>query len=327
LKRLDHEEFSAALDQIDVAALASPNIDRFCSASAWALGAHQAFHPDQEPFVFQGEHGFTLLARGQTPGLGRYMAPFEAMWGLASPLLGAEPGKLAKNTFEALWAHRDEWDALWLCGLKPHSEAFNTLAFLFGHHAKLFVGPTTIRHVAKIDDGEEGFLSRRSGKFRRNIRRARQTLRGEGVVYKWFGGFVDEDERSGFFQRALDVDSRSWKGRTGQGLGDSPMGHFSAVMATRLTANSRFRGILASRDGVDIAMGFGGILGNTFRGLQMSFDDEFRRLSLGNMIQMEMIRHLSDEGITDYDLGTDIDYKRRWGLPGLETVALVIRSQ
>ena len=84
--------------------------------------------------------------------------------------------------------------------------------------------------------------------------------------------------------------------------------------------------VFARLDGEDVAMGFGGILGDTFRGLQMSYDDRFRQLSLGNLIQWSLIEHLVTEGLRLYDLGTDIGYKRRWAEPGMETVALVVRS-
>ena len=97
-------------------------------------------------------------------------------------------------------------------------------------------------------------------------------------------------------------------------------------MSAYLAKHGALRMVFARHEGCDIAMGFGGILGDTFRGLQMSYDADFKHLSLGNLIQRELITRVAQESVCHYDLGTEMDYKRRWSRPGLETVALVIRS-
>jgi CelD/BcsL family acetyltransferase involved in cellulose biosynthesis len=103
------------------------------------------------------------------------------------------------------------------------------------------------------------------------------------------------------------------------------MADFYDRMTRRLAARGRLRATLARFGDEDVAMGFGATFGDTFRGLQMSYDDRFRDLALGNLVQHRLISGLAEEGIRLYDLGTDIGYKRRWSEPGLETVALVVR--
>jgi CelD/BcsL family acetyltransferase involved in cellulose biosynthesis len=61
-----------------------------------------------------------------------------------------------------------------------------------------------------------------------------------------------------------------------------------------------------------------------FRGLQLSFDESLRSYSLGNVMQALMIRCLCDEQAHTYDLGTDLEYKKRWSEPGLRTEVLAV---
>ena len=44
---------------------------------------------------------------------------------------------------------------------------------------------------------------------------------------------------------------------------------------------------------------------------------------LGNLAQLQQITALADEGVALYDLGSEVDYKRRWGEDCLETLTIV----
>ena len=90
-------------------------------------------------------------------------------------------------------------------------------------------------------------------------------------------------------------------------------------MMPRLMRRRAARLIFATRDGEDLGFIFGGVRGPVYRGLQFSFRDSLSQLGLGNVLQYEAIKDLSEEGIARYDLGTDIEYKRRWGEPYLST--------
>ena len=69
----------------------------------------------------------------------------------------------------------------------------------------------------------------------------------------------------------------------------------------------------------------GGLVGDHFRGLQVSFDEEARSLGLGNALQLEMIRWLCEVGAASYDLGGYSAYKDRWAEAGLTTLRIVLR--
>jgi CelD/BcsL family acetyltransferase involved in cellulose biosynthesis len=81
--------------------------------------------------------------------------------------------------------------------------------------------------------------------------------------------------------------------------------------------------LFARREGTDLAYILGGVLGYTYRGLQFSFSQDHKRLSLGNLCQYHQIARLCEEGIDLYDLGVDVEYKRRWGETRRDTVTLV----
>ncbi|MEZ4269205.1 MAG: GNAT family N-acetyltransferase [Myxococcota bacterium] len=324
--RTDIATIAAEADAFDAMALNTPRVDAFCTSSAWILSAHQAFHPEQEPYVYRSDAGWLVLARGHAAGLGAYLSPMEAMWGLASPLLGGgDDDALFDGCERALLEVQDDWDALWLCGMDAGSRAFRRLSQRFGKTHRLFLGPVTRRYVADLSRGIEGFWADRARVFRKNLRRARRLADEAGVVWHWHDVVADEAERQRLYARILDVDKRSWKGLAHEGLGDSGMATFYELMTQRLAKDGRMRVVFGRLDDEDVAMGFGATFGDSFRGLQMSYDNRFRSLSLGNLVQVELITRLCDEGIASYDLGTEMDYKRRWSEFGLETTTLVIR--
>ena len=49
-----------------------------------------------------------------------------------------------------------------------------------------------------------------------------------------------------------------------------------------------------------------------YRGQQFSFVDTWRSESIGNLLQLEQLRWLCEEGVPRYDMGPMMDYKRSW---------------
>ena len=77
---------------------------------------------------------------------------------------------------------------------------------------------------------------------------------------------------------------------------------------------------------VPVALAFilGGVFAGEYRGLQFSFDAEYRHHALGNLLQLQQIEALCEEGNEVYDLGTAMPYKERWAETVVETRLLVI---
>ena len=326
MERLTTEAFADASAHFDALTLRAGQIDAFCSSAAWILPALQAFHKEREPFIYKGPGGYAALARGYAHSLGRFLAPLEAMWGLACPLIGENTDQLAAETWVTLRQEQAQWDSLWLGGLDPHGQLFRAMAELAARDHQLLVGPPTLRRLASLSGGVEGYLSRRSRGFRRALGKTIRRSERRGITFQWKKTISDETERRALFHRALAVDDKSWKGLGRAGLREGGMETFYEAMTRYLATRGTLRMVFAQLDGEDVAMGFGGLLGTAFRGLQMSYDARYPDLGLGNLIQWQLISKLIEEGVESYDLGTDMNYKLRWAEAELETIPLVIRS-
>ncbi len=326
---LDGVGFAALRDAYDEAVAKSPSIDQFCSSAAWVLPAHAAFHNDHPVVACRIDDGFVALARGYAPELGRFLAPLEAMWGLASPIVGADERGLAEGAAEWLLADPD-WNLLWLGGLMKGGPSFTNLVRFLGPRLQLRLGPSTVRYRASLEGGLDGWSALRSPLFRKRLRQAMRWAKAE-LTFEWVDGTValDEPAAVALFQRIHAVETRSWKGREGTGFVMGDMYRFYERMVPSLALKRGAAGhglrVLFARQGErDVAVCFGGVFGDTYRGLQNSFDDDFRSRSLGNVMQAESIARLCDEGVRIYDLGSEMDYKARWAESAFETVTLLV---
>ncbi len=308
------EQFHALLSQ-------TPEVDRFCSSLDWVLPAHEAFIPDHPLLLMKSDNGFIPLARGFNPRIGRYLQPLEASWCLACPFVGPDPFALMEDFDEVLRARRAEWDLLYLSGIPVDSQIFLSIVKQFQRDYRIGIGHVTRRYIASLEGGFDGFMSRRSSKFRANLRRSARAADEAGITYETIVA-NDDAEATAIYDRILAIEEKSWKGKEGTGILDGGMNTFYRIMIPRLIRRGAFRSIVARKDGEDIAYVFGALFDDTYRGLQLSFDDQYRQLSLGNLMQRAMIVSLCDEGIQQYDLGSELEYKASWAEERLESVTV-----
>ncbi|HEX2568868.1 MAG TPA: GNAT family N-acetyltransferase [Polyangia bacterium] len=333
MEPLDLAAFDAVADEYDRAVARSRDLDHFCSSSAWILPAHEALMPPREPWLRRGEHGWVALARA-AEGNVRYLQPLEAMWGLASPLVGAGDGGgpgpgdvvevcgLAAEFAAACFADAG-WNLLLLSGVLAGAPLFQALLERFGRRCRLGLGPVTSRYVASLDGGLDGFLSRRSANFRHAVGKAVRRAAGLGVTVEPLE-IREPGAALAAYERLLQIERCSWKGQEGVGIDQGAMHEFYRLMLPRLARRGALRLMFARHEERDVGYILGGALGRTYRGLQFSFDDSYARHSLGNVMQYHQIAALCEEGVMHYDLGAEVEYKRRWAEPGLETVTLVV---
>ncbi|MFN3201034.1 MAG: GNAT family N-acetyltransferase [Bradymonadia bacterium] len=323
IRRLTFEDLDVVASDFNDWVARSPDIDQFCSSADWLLPAQHALTPEAEPFILATDDGYIALMAFDVPSLGRTLTPLEHAWGLACPLVGPDPRRLVEHLFYAVTELPIQWDALWLSGLKEEGEGFYGVVQTFYPQFTVGVGPSTLRRSASITEGPEAFLAERSSKFRATLRRSVRKAQSEGLSYQGYSTFTPR-EVDAVFERIINVEGRSWKGQSGQGMDSPPSSTFYYAMLQRLAARGALRVGFLSQGHQDVAYIFGGIFESTYRGLQFSFDDVYRPLSLGNVIQWHMIEQLCAEGIGQYDLGTDMAYKQRWGVEDLKTNSLVV---
>jgi len=316
------DELDARAAELDRQALHAPFIDRFCSSSCWILPAAEALMPPGQPLVAAGEAGF-LATVVRRRGDVRTLEPCEASWGLASPLVGSSPELLADAAAQLLIAREADWDVLVLSGLPLGSPLLDRLARRLARRYRVGLGPVTRRHIASLDGGLDGFLSRRPRGLRKTLRQGLRRAADEGIRFET-AHTSDPDQADALFDRVLDIERRSWKGQAGVGLAEEPMREFYRRVSRRLAASGQHRLLLARRGDDDIAFVLGAVFGNTYRGLQFSFDERFARAGLGNLAQYHQLLELTgDASIASYDLGTGGEYKADWAEDGWDSVCLV----
>jgi hypothetical protein len=326
MEKLSLHSFHKELAAYDKAVGQTPYIDRFCSSSYWVLPAHHALNGEEPAYVWRADssNGYVALARGRHESVGNYLQPLEASWGLASPIVGSDVRSVAREFASEFLHSTHDWETLFLTGIHKSSPQFVELVQNFRRRYFVGLGPSMTRMSARLDGGLDGFLERRSSKFRANLRNARRDAEDVGVTYEYHSeldGKVDQ-----IFDRIIDIERRSWKGKQDSGISSGRMRHFYERMTERLVEREALRVGFARADAEDIAYCFGGVFDFVYRGLQMSYDDEYSDLSIGNLLQVEMIRSLVEEGVETYDMGQAMDYKSRWTDDEFTTVALVIRK-
>ena len=96
-------------------------------------------------------------------------------------------------------------------------------------------------------------------------------------------------------------------------MAEPPSLQFYKAMLRRMAIAGTAR-VMFARDGEgrDIGFIFGGLAGTTYRGQQFSFVEQWRSASIGNLLQIEQIGWLCEEGVRRYDMGPEMRYKHHW---------------
>jgi hypothetical protein len=301
-------ELAERADQFDDCAVATPDIDVFCSSTDWILPACEALMPSRTPWLFRGTVGWVALMRGRHPRGFRYVEPLEALWGMACPLLGPRPEALVDDLARVCRERTGEWHVLVLSGIPRGSLLEAALRDRFGRMWMVRPGGSMGHCVASLAGGVDGFLARRSRNFRRGLDKAGRAAARSGVVFEPH----HDDDPDALFDRALAIEARSWKGRQGVGIDTGRMRDFYRAITRRLSRRGGLRAWLARAGDRDVGYVLGGVRGATYRGLQFSYDAELEHLSVGNLLQLRQIEELCAQGFVEYDLGMEMDYKHRW---------------
>lgn len=267
-------------------------------------------------------HVFAAMANQHPDGF-EYLEPLELAWGLASPLLGADVDACVAMAVDRL-AREPGWHLALLAGIQAGGAHTVALQRYLPRGWALKLGQTSLRNRASLHDGLEGFMARRSPQFRKNLGKNVRRAAAAGIAFTSVS--ITSENADGLFARILACEQHSWKGRDGVGMSVESMRDFYAAMLPRLGRTGAGRLMFATLDGNDIAYVLGARIGDEYRGLQFSYHDEFANLSLGSLCQYHQIVALIAEGVTLYDLGSEMEYKQRWAEQAFVTqIHVVIR--
>lgn len=319
---LSIDELESHADAFDEAVARTPEIDRFCASSAWILPAARALMPPRESFIHKGEHGWLAAMLGRSEDGLTFAEPLEHAWQMACPLIGADPQALAEEVAHEI-ASRGDWRLMVIAGLPPNGALLPALLRALPRGMRRGIGPASIRRIASLEGGVDGFLARRTRNFRKALRASARDAATTGITFEPAFAATDS-EASALYARILAVEAKSWKAHEGAGIDQGPMRDFYADMLPRLARRGRLRAWFARGFGRDLAYVFGAVFDGGYRGLQFSYDRDFARHSLGSLLQLRQIEALVAEGVRRYDLGQDLEYKRRWSDEAFETVPLLV---
>lgn len=307
---------------MDALAAQAIDVDHFCSSSRWCVPAHSAFCPTAPISVWRSDDTVVTMARLQSGAIGEYLAPLEPAWGLASPFLTRDVRRGPAELVEALESFRP-WGAALIIGLlEPGNLVLETASALSERWRVQRAAPVT-RYAASLAGGVDGYLGRRSRKHRAGLRRDARAAGDAGITFETHH-VVAASDVAPLLARVNRVEERSWKTREGSSAGTEPMRSFTRMVLQRSAPRGGVLFVLARRDGRDIGYLHGALDGAYFRGIQMSFDDTYRSLGLGNVLQLQTIEWLCELGIQTYDLGSELTYKARWAEERMTTAGLLV---
>ena len=307
------DEFRSRHQEFDEAVRMTPGIPDYCSGSAWALAAHDTLRPPEHrliPPLIVHENGHWLLFAQRPAQQGIfYFEPFEGHWLFTCPLVGPNPEfsmDLLKRSVERFSSSRP---SCFLIGGVPNSGPLDqTLSHLSGKFSVLQKAEGIPSMWINLHRDFNAFLSSKSRKFRKSIRTAQNLWNSHNISIEEVYGDSDY-----ILSRLMSIEKRSWKFLDNQSIfQESHFLDFYSHMIESACINGDLRFLIASLENIDFAYILGSRFGNTYRGWQMSFDESFRSLSPGNILQLENLKRRAEEGIDIYDLGMFAEYKMRW---------------
>jgi len=324
VEALSFDQWEREQAPFDRSAAATQGISRFCSSHAWVGAAQSVRTPGRESLILREGEAWVALAMGEGLGMRRAVLPLEGLWGFGSSLLGPSPSGAAGLLAAALHTDAKACEGVFLTGL-PETGALRLGAErVLRRHYRVFPIEGVPCLESDLTGGWESFIARRSRKFRAGLLRSLREAGAAGITSDYLGPDALPDAPT-LLRRILQVEQRSWKWGAGESIFQEPgfMAFYDGLLKRSLGLG-QVRATFVREGGRDIGYAFGSRFGSTFRGHQMAFAESRRRAAPGNLAQAGLIKGLCAEGgVSTYDLGMAIDYKRRWADRELRLVNLL----
>lgn len=296
-------------------ALATPQPDPFCATTAWQLSWREAADPERLVVIRECADGLLQFAAHRLSSQA-VLGPIERQWLFGCNVLGPAGIDLLEQllrdpAMEAAGLGR----RVGIAGLDPKGPLLAAIHSRLSRHAEFRRFGRGLQCAASLEGGVDGFLSRRSANHRKKLRQAVRRAQSVGIGFERHASGC-ADEAAAVFERMLAVERRSWKGIARVGMDEPMMRTFYGSMLRRLSIAREGRVMFAMHEGRDIGYIFGGMAGAIYRGQQFSFDDAYREMSIGSLLQYEQIAWLCEEGAHRYDMGPAtgpfMEYKAHW---------------
>ncbi len=155
---LSFKDLELDRDAYDACVRCTPEVDIFCSSSHWILPAQSIYAPGLQPFIWRSENAFCafMLAAIQ-PGVFCAM-PLEIGWGLACPLIGADPDRTVGALASALNKASLRPNYVMITGLLGNGQLHTALRKRFSGQMMMDPRQECVRRVASLKGGMDGFF-------------------------------------------------------------------------------------------------------------------------------------------------------------------------
>lgn len=288
------------------AALSTTQADPFCCGTEWQLSFHEAYSPNRHLYIRESSNSLVAFAQTSNRSQQKMFTPVEAHWLFGCPLLGPEAVDIMEEMSDIFSRPR-----FLISGLINEGVLYNRITERFKSQFNFRRTTRKTLCAASLSGGLDGFLSRRSSNHRRNLKKEMKRAIQKGVYFERFVP-SDEKEVDEIYLRMLSVERESWKGIGQCGMAEQPARSYYYIMLKRLAVSRSARIMMARHDDRDIGFIFGGLSSDIYRGQQFSFADDWEKASIGNLLQLEQVRWLCEEGVKRYDMGPMMGYKHHW---------------
>ena len=297
-------------------AISTKQADPFCSTPAWQMAFHDAFSPARRLLIESSSNSLIAFAEYIASPEEVFLTPVEVNWCFGCPLLGKEAVYLLEETLSKIKKRYTQTPSkILISGIRPGGVLAHRLIQSFAPRFDIYLYSSSIQGSASLKDGMDGFLSRRSGNHRKKLKK--QTRRASEMDIKFERvSPTSNSEAEATYSRIIQVELASWKGIGKCGMAEPGSKEFYNSMLKRLSMSGDGRVIFARHEDKDIGFIFGGLAGKIYRGQQFSYDEKWKDYSIGNLMQVEKIKWLCEEGIKRYDMGPvsgpKMEYKTHW---------------
>jgi hypothetical protein len=298
------------------AALRTAQADPFCCMPYWQLAFHDAFSPGRRLLIREAEGSVIAFAEVVFSRQDIFLTPIEAHWFFDNPLLGEHAVELLAESLAPLREYYSPaTPRILVGGVRPGSSVLRRLARSLGPRCHVTLFNRGVQCAASLESGLDGFLANRSANHRAKLKKSQARARDKGICFERHAP-DSTGATGGIFARMQAVERVSWKGVGECGMDQEPARTFYRLLLDRLARDRLARVIFARHGEADIGYVFGGLAGTVYRGQQFSYDNAWKDFSIGNLLQVEQVRWLCEEGATRYDLGPSLGdamaYKSHW---------------
>lgn len=298
------------------AAISTNQADPFCSTPAWQMAFHDAFAPARRLLIESSSNSLVAFAEHIESPEEVFLTPIEMHWCFGCPLLGKGAVNLLAETLPKIEKHYPQtFPKLLISGIRPGGVLSQRLIKTFAPRFDIYLYSSSVQGAASLADGVDGYLSRRSGNHRKKLKKQTRRAAEMEVTYERVSP-TSIEEAEATYSRIIKVELASWKGIEKCGMAEPGSKEFYDSMLKRLSMSGDGRVIFAQHEGNDIGFIFGGLAGKIYRGQQFSYDEKWKDYSIGNLMQIEKIKWLCEEGVKRYDMGPvtgpKMGYKKHW---------------